>query len=52
MIEYNLISKCKVSCDLGGREQLNQITSYIDASNVYGSSKDEADKLRDLTNPS
>ena len=28
------------------REQTNQITSYIDASNVYGSSLDRADSLR------
>jgi len=34
---------------VGPRQQLNQLTSYLDASNVYGSTKDEADKLRDLT---
>ncbi|XP_071965528.1 peroxidasin homolog isoform X2 [Antedon mediterranea] len=32
------------------REQINQITSYIDASNVYGSIQVEAVKLRDFTN--
>ncbi|XP_063968758.1 peroxidasin homolog isoform X1 [Lytechinus pictus] len=32
------------------REQINQITSYIDASNVYGSTKEITDKLRDLNN--
>ena len=33
-------------CKRGRREQINVLTSYIDASNVYGSSKDEADRLR------
>ncbi|XP_022102574.1 peroxidasin homolog isoform X3 [Acanthaster planci] len=32
------------------REQINQITSYIDASNVYGNTKGQADDLRDYTN--
>ncbi|XP_033097959.1 peroxidasin homolog [Anneissia japonica] len=32
------------------REQINQITSYIDASNVYGSIQVESTKLRDFTN--
>lgn len=32
------------------REQMNQITSYLDASNVYGSSRDEEERLRDRSN--
>ena len=35
----------------GPSEQLNQVTSYIDASHVYGSTKKEMLELRDLNNP-
>ncbi|MGH0114557.1 UNVERIFIED_CONTAM: hypothetical protein FKN15_020468 [Acipenser sinensis] len=32
------------------REQINHLTSYIDASNVYGSSVRESEELRDFSN--
>ena len=33
-------------CSLGPRDQMKQITSYLDASNVYGSTDDETNELR------
>ena len=33
-------------CSLGPRDQINQITSYIDASNVYGSTAEDTHQLR------
>jgi len=34
-------------CKIGPRQQLNQITSYLDGSMIYGSKMDEAKQLRD-----
>ncbi|XP_066289159.1 uncharacterized protein [Branchiostoma lanceolatum] len=34
-------------CRMGRRQQLNQITAFVDASNVYGSSDEEMVALRD-----
>ena len=50
--ERERVSTVDLSCVTGPRQQLNQITSYLDASNVYGSTREEADELRDFTNTS
>ncbi|XP_078665745.1 myeloperoxidase-like isoform X2 [Branchiostoma floridae x Branchiostoma belcheri] len=34
-------------CHLGRRQQLNQLTAFVDASNVYGSSDEEIEELRE-----
>uniref|UniRef100_A0A6A7FZ72 Peroxidasin-like protein n=1 Tax=Hirondellea gigas TaxID=1518452 RepID=A0A6A7FZ72_9CRUS len=36
----------RTGCTLGPREQINQVTSFLDASAIYGSSKEESDELR------
>ncbi|XP_030762974.1 peroxidasin homolog isoform X2 [Sitophilus oryzae] len=36
----------RIDCKLGWREQINQVTSYIDASTVYGSDVSTSDSLR------
>lgn len=37
-----------IDCNLGRREQINQVTSFIDASPVYGSDQDRAETTREL----
>lgn len=34
----------------GPREQINQVTSFLDASTIYGSSKEESDEIRSFKN--
>ena len=38
-----------ISCKLGYREQTNILTHFLDASNVYGSSQQEVDAVRNFS---
>lgn len=40
-----------LNCHVGQREQLNQVTHWLDGSQVYGSSKKESDAIRDQSQP-
>ncbi|RWS06651.1 Peroxidasin-like protein, partial [Dinothrombium tinctorium] len=48
-IEY--VRSCpavKIGCALGSREQINQVTSFLDGSAIYGSSEEESNLLREF----
>ncbi|KAH1025178.1 hypothetical protein HUJ05_009955 [Dendroctonus ponderosae] len=40
----------RIECELGWREQINQVTPYIDGSTIYGSDVDAADSVRTFRN--
>jgi hypothetical protein len=39
-----------IGCSLGPRDQINQVTSFIDGSAIYGSSEKDEDDLRMFRN--
>ncbi|XP_066137550.1 uncharacterized protein [Euwallacea fornicatus] len=40
----------RINCDLGWREQINQVTSFIDGSMIYGSDRESSDIVRTFKN--
>ncbi|CAG9812565.1 unnamed protein product [Phaedon cochleariae] len=40
----------RIDCDLGWREQINQVTPFIDASTIYGSDVETSDSIRTFRN--
>ncbi|XP_074027515.1 uncharacterized protein [Leptinotarsa decemlineata] len=40
----------RIDCDLGWREQINQVTPFIDASTIYGSDIEISDSIRTFRN--
>ncbi|XP_066258453.1 chorion peroxidase-like [Euwallacea similis] len=40
----------RIDCDLGWREQINQVTSFIDGSTIYGSDRESSDIIRTFRN--
>ncbi|CAH1135684.1 unnamed protein product [Ceutorhynchus assimilis] len=40
----------RIDCELGWREQINQVTSYLDGSMIYGSDVDTSDSIRSFRN--
>ncbi|XP_063915826.1 chorion peroxidase-like isoform X2 [Zophobas morio] len=40
----------RIDCDLGYREQINQATSFLDASTIYGSDVETSDSMRSFRN--